>query len=468
MMLTFMNLSVFAAEISDIKVDMPNITATVSGADIDALDSSKVKAVLDGKELKVSSAESNGGSTEWIVLIDTSKSTKTYFEAEKNAVLSIYKSLKNGDKLSLYTFDTGFVTVLNGSESKEEAEKKIKAIECNGQDTVFYEATDKLLAKVSESKADNVIPVIFSDGVDTISKNTDQKKVAENLKKSSVPVYGFYADSLKKETADKFNALLKNSKGGAKAFGEKNAASLLAAKAPSNPVVISAVASSDIEAKEDAELVIDLGNGKAISKKTKVDAWTSDTVAPEILSCNTDENTNTLVITFSEDVINADKPESYIFKDTDGNALGIKVTSVEYADCKATVKVDSLENNGIVLTVSGIKDKALNDAAAFDYTIKDAKISFPIIPVIIAAVVILAAAAVFFLLKKKGGSKDTDEASKTKPGSKNEKPEAVKPETVKPEEEKKSDEDKKAEEKKAKKKKEKEESQFQFYFVDKK
>lgn len=269
MMLAFMNLSAFAAEISDVTVDYPNIAALVNGISSNEIDSSKIKATLDGKELKVSSAESKAGSTEWIILIDTSKSTIKYFEAEKEAVLSVYKSLGEGDKLSLYTFDTGIVTVLDGSESKEDAEKKIKALECNGQDTVFYEATEKLIAKASESTKDNVISVIFSDGIDTISKNTTKEKTAEKLSNSKYPIYGFYADSLKADTAKQFNDLLAKSKGGAKAFSAGNASSLLAEKS-SKQVVISAAASTDFDAKENAELKIDLGNGSIISKSVKI------------------------------------------------------------------------------------------------------------------------------------------------------------------------------------------------------
>lgn len=277
MMLCFMNLSAFAAEVSEVTIDYPNIAALINGINNNEIDSSKVKATLDGKELKVSSAESKTGSTEWIILIDTSKSTKTYFEAEKKAVVSVNNSLGENDKLSLYTFDTGIVKILDGSESKEDAEKKINAIECTGQDTVFYEATDKLLTLASESKADNVIPVIFSDGIDTISKTVSKEKVSEKLSASKVPVYGFYADKLKAETSDNFNALLAKSKGGAKAFSEKNATSLLSEKTPAKKFIVSAVADSDIEANENAELIIDLGNGNVISKSVNAPEYKAET-----------------------------------------------------------------------------------------------------------------------------------------------------------------------------------------------
>lgn len=529
MMLCFMNLSAFAAEISEVKVEMPNITATINAKDIDKLDSAAVKATLDGKELNIASAELYRGSMEWIILIDTSKSTKAYFEAEKEAVLSIYKSLSEGDKLSLFTFDTKLVTILNGSESAEDVEKKIKALECNGEDTIFYEATEKLIAMAGESTADNVIPVIFSDGVDTISKNTNKDKTVEKLKNSNHSIYGFYADSLKKETADKFNELLKNSKGSSKAFNAKNASSLLAELKPASTIVVSAAASTDTEAKEDAELSIDLGNGKAITKKTKVEAWSSDTVAPEILSCELNEEAKTVVITFSEEIFEPENADYFFTDKYDGSK--IQFSTVEYEACKVTIKFDSCSWNGLVLKVSRIKDKALNPMADKEFILKEAKS-----PILDLKNIIFVAAGVLLLIiiivvlavisKKKKKSAKTDKTEEPKAEVKNDVKAETKPEVKEPvaktevvtqpannaevepieapavdpvdapieapvdapvdtpidtpvdapakaseadkKSEGKSKKDKKSEEKKPKKKKGKDEAQFQFYFVDKK
>ncbi len=431
------NIFVFAAEISDVKTDMPSIDIKVSapaGA-YDNIDAGKVKATLDGQELKVSSAEVKGGTNEWIVLIDTSKSTKSYFEAEKNAVLSVYKSLGKNDKLSLYTFDTGIKKVLDGTEKPEDAEKKIKALTCEGQDTVFYESVDKLLEEAKKSKNDNVIPVIFSDGVDTLSKSTNKKAITEKLAKEKIPVFGLYNDSLKAETANAFKDLLKKSGGNAEAFGTKNATEMLSKKNAANEIIISAVAASDIKANDNAVLSVDLGDGKAITQKTKVEAWSNDTTAPEILSAEADTAANTVTVKFSEDVLNADKNESYIFTCSDESK--VEITGIEYGDSTAVISVDSLDKSGVSLKVSGITDKALNAAAEKEFVITEVKSNFPLIPVIIVAILLIVLVAVLLIGKlRKKDNADVSGAS--------------------------------AEDKKAKKKKDKEAEQFKFYFVDKK
>ncbi len=431
------NIFALAAEISDVKADLPSIDIKVSapaGA-YDNIDAGKVKATLDGQELKVSSAEVKGGTNEWIVLIDTSKSTKSYFEAEKNAVLSVYKSLGKNDKLSLYTFDTGMKKVLDGSEKPEDAEKKIKALTCEGQDTVFYESVDKLLEEAKKSKNDNVIPVIFSDGVDTLSKSTDKKAITEKLAKEKIPVFGLYNDSLKAETANAFKDLLKKSGGNAEAFGTKNATEMLSKKNAANEIIISAVAASDIKANDNAVLSVDLGDGKAITQKTKVEAWSNDTTAPEILSVEAYIPTNVVTVNFSEDVLNADQKENYIFSCPDGSK--IEITNIEYKDLTANIFVDNLDKSGVSLKISGITDKALNAAAEKELVITGVKTSFPLIPVIIVAVLVIVLVAILLIgkFRKKKTSSETGDSP---------------------------------EDKKAKKKKDKEAEQFKFYFVDKK
>lgn len=263
--------SAYAAEITDVKTDFPDISAAVACSDGESIDISKVSATLDGKKLKVKDGAGEQ-STEWIVLIDTSKSSNKYFDSEKAAIISICESLGETDSLKLYSFKETTQAILNGSESKEEAVNKIKAIKCDGEYTAFYEAVSLMLDDVKNSKADKCVPLIISDGEDT--QNTLKKEdIAAKLGESSVPVYGYYADNLADNTAKEFDSFLKLSGGGAKAISPDTASSVIASAAKSGSNVIHFEASEPVSANENAVFSIDLGDGKSISKKVPVKEW---------------------------------------------------------------------------------------------------------------------------------------------------------------------------------------------------
>ncbi|MCR5523475.1 MAG: VWA domain-containing protein, partial [Clostridia bacterium] len=264
--------SVFAADISAITTEYPDIHITANVPSGTKVDSSSIKATLDGKPLKVESAEAEDVSTEWIVLIDTSISSNTYFQAEKDSVIAILKSLGDDDTMKLYYFQEKTFKVLDGTESKEEAEKKIRAIKCNGQDTVFYDAIGTMVDAAEKSKADKKVCIIFSDGVDTLS-NSSRESAVEKMKKSKTPIYGYYADSLDKKTSDAFNSFLKNSGGKAESFTPSSAVKQLTDKSSEKTVEINLKAEEPVEANDKAVLSIDMGNGKPIKKEFKSQQW---------------------------------------------------------------------------------------------------------------------------------------------------------------------------------------------------
>ena len=260
--------NVYAASVENVEINLPEVKAEVFADDV-ALDVNKISATLDGKELKMTNSDIQSQSVEWIIFVDTSKSiSNAHFVAQKKAIASIYNSLGKDDKFQLYTFDEKINKVLEKGVSKEEAEKKINAIVCNGQDTQFYDVLGKMIDLSKNSKADIVKPVIYTDGVDTISK-TSKENIVKKLETSSVPVYGFYASALNEDKAKSFNELLKKSGGEAKSFTVKNAADTLS-NTKSGVVALAFNFDGEIKANENTDFVIDLGDGKKLENKVAV------------------------------------------------------------------------------------------------------------------------------------------------------------------------------------------------------
>ncbi len=268
----------FAADISGIETQGNKITATITPDKGSKAEKDKISATLDGKPLAVESVETADGSTEYIVMIDTSLSlSNAHFEAQKGAVKSLYNSKGKDDTFILYTFDKTSKKILDGSESSEDAVKKISAIKASGQDTAFYEAIVTLTGEAGNSKADATVPVVFTDGIETLDKGA-KSKAEKALKDTGIPVYGLYPSVEKESDSAALGSLLKLSGGSASSFTPDNIAKKLAdvtdkAKAATGDVTAIFTASEPIEANDKAVLSIDLGDGKPVTKETAVKAW---------------------------------------------------------------------------------------------------------------------------------------------------------------------------------------------------
>ncbi len=269
----------YASEITGFKADGNKITAEIAVDSGTKIDKSKVTATLDGKTLATDSVEVAGGSTEYIVMIDTSLSLSTaHFEAQKKAVTSLYNSLGEKDNLILYTFDKNNSKILDGTEKKEDALKKISALKAAGQDTAFYEAMVKLTEEAKASKADNVVPIVFSDGVETLDKGA-KAKAEKALSECPVSVYGMYPSVESEKDSAALNDLLKKSGGSATAFKPDNVENKLetyADKKAADKATVVFTADGEIAANDSAKLSIDLGDGKPVTAEGKVSEWKAD------------------------------------------------------------------------------------------------------------------------------------------------------------------------------------------------
>ena len=271
----------FAAEIASVDTSaLPEISVEVNGAG--NVNADAVKATLDGKKLDVSDVQSaKATSTDWIIMVDTSASNnRKEFASEKAGIKALINSLGENEKVILYTFDEKVEKVLDGSESKEAAVKKVDAINCDGQHTAFYEAASKLVDLAKASKADNVVPVIYSDGEDT-SKNPDIPGTNKKVADSKAGIKGFYPSGTKAEYLKAFKALAESSGGSVAAFTAQGSGTQLKkanpqANAPAGKTTLKLNASENIDANDAAVLSIDLGDGKPITKAAKVAAWSPE------------------------------------------------------------------------------------------------------------------------------------------------------------------------------------------------
>lgn len=392
-----------ASDISGIEASLPevNVTVNTDSATAGTMTVDSVKADIDGVNLKISEVKASEGTVEWIVLVDTSISSNTYFEQEKNALKTLRKSLGEHDTLMLYTFHTTITKVLDGTESVEEASKKIDGIICDGQDTCFYDSIIQLSYYAKDSDKDICIPIVFSDGVDTESKS-DRTAAAKKLKDNGVPLYGFYPDKLDAAKIKSFNAMLAKSGGKAEAFSGKNATKKLTSKAAGRAVDITMYADGDISANENAVLTLDLGNGTVLKKDlTVATKWEDDKEPPVINDFKLDKGDKMITLQFSEEIADYDNLNCYVITSEDEFTPFI-IDTQQPEPGLVKLQLNSLDSSGAKIQVVGLHDKANNQLQPQEFELTKVEVEKDYTPYfIIAGAVLLAIIAVIIILNLK-------------------------------------------------------------------
>ena len=479
--LTAFSGSAFAANITGIDQDPPEFQVKI-GAPPGTYDNAKVsdiKATLNGEELVPNKIEKETASVEWIIMLDTSKSlSEEHFNAQKTAVLEVLKNLRDTDKLILYTFDATVVQKLYGNESPDAAKKVLDSIKSEGQQTAFYSAAIKLAQMAEQSQAAVCVPVIFSDGVETVNKDKRAGTIS-TLKKSPVPIYGYYPNVADDTIKKSFNEIIKASGGSTKSFSKSNAASQLAAFNSDDTYMIELTATKSIEASNNAKLTIDMGDGTVLNKEIVVSEWEGDKDPPEVITVVTDEERNTVSVTFSEIILNCKDESIYEFTVKDETLTPPKIKSISKSSPETVlINLDNVKVSGVQLTVKGYKDIAGNEGKEKTFTVTiDENIVKTLTNMGIGAggALLLVLIILGIILKIKKEKKKKEEAkvqAAYKKGKKIE-PKPEKPKKEKPGKEK-LDAQQKAElerlEKQKKKEEERrraEEAQFKFYFEEK-
>ncbi len=362
----------YAANITGIEQEMPEISVKITAppGTYDNAKAAGIKATLNGEDLVPEKIEKETASVEWIIMLDTSKSlSEEHFNAQKTAVVEVLKNLRDSDRLLLYTFDEKVNQRLYGNENPETANKVLASIKGDGQQTAFYTAALKLAEMAELSTAAVCVPVVFSDGVETVNMDKRAATISQ-LKKSPVPIYGFYPNVASKEIKDSFNEVIKASGGNAKSFEKKNAASQLKSFNSDDTYQITFTATKSIPASDNAPLTIDMGDGTVLNKNIVVEEWEGDKDPPDVVTVVTDDERNTVSVTFSELVSNCKDQSIYKFTVKDETLTPPKIRSINKTSPESVViTVDNVKVSGVQLTISNYEDIAGNVGKEKTFTV---------------------------------------------------------------------------------------------------
>lgn len=315
-------------------IDLPEVTAEISGSvkkdDIEA-------AQLGGEKLTVEDTIKNSSTKKLVyLLVDTSTSMEQYtLNSIKPELIKYAQSINDGEnKFVLITFGEKVKTVLKGGESNSKIKNAINDITCNAQNTTFYDALSKVYDMAQDEKDfDRKYALVVSDGADLDKGNNSQQEVVDNYKTHSLPVYAFCPYYAEKGSMDGFGYIARNSGGEFTSFSANNASDKFSSmqKNFENITLVKFKANSK-KSNGTQELMIKVGD-KKLTCQVRVTAK-NDSKPPKIESTEYDKENNSIIITFSEPVENADRSSSFKVKK---NGKELTILKAEYQNNKTSL-----------------------------------------------------------------------------------------------------------------------------------
>lgn len=340
-----------------VSVAMPQVMAEVKGNGYSIED---VTAKLGSETLHVESLRSYSkeDSVCTYILVDLSTSMVRSFDLVKSNINSYVDSMGDLDKVVILTFgENEVVSILDGNETKSQIKEKVNALQCNEGGTLFYEALNQAyqLSNAAISEYDREYVLAFSDGIDVQRGNSTYEEMKELYGTHTLPLYAACAMNASQEAADQFGNLARASGGSIKMI--QNQDSFAQFMQDINDVtLVTMSAGSNVADGEMKQLSIKVGNAQVECVVPVVRALTDDE-APKVNKIQYIQESNLIVIDFSEKVSGASSISAYKITGENGTTLGI--SSVEVADSGTRVEIKikgEIANGKYEILFDGIAD----------------------------------------------------------------------------------------------------------------
>ena len=406
-----------------IGVVMPEITVEIKGS---GYDKNTISSTLDTEKLSVEDVykyDVDKNSSCAYILVDLSTSMHGSFDLVKSNIVTYIKQLSDNDKVVLITFgETKVNTVLNGSETREEAIDIVNKLKCNENGTLFYEALNQAyqLSVSSNSSFDREYVIAFSDGIDVQKGSSTFDEVMKLYDSRVLPLYAACSYNTSKAASDKFGELARASGGSFSIIKSKDAFSDFLAQLNDVTVVKLKAASNYADGKE-KQLSIKIGTSQ-IEYNVPVVRSISDNSVPEVNKLTYDIEKDIFVISFSERVIGATSNSAY--KITNANGAKFEVSDVFYSEKDNTYEIKTktpITKGTYTFEFSGIKDDSKESNALLGKKVVEVKKSnnitglplWAIILIIVGSVIVIGIVVLIFVFsaKKRDEANDSDDVS---------------------------------------------------------
>ena len=418
------NDSLVSAEIEQIYAKMPDVKVYVPVEKYQEMSLDNLSVYLENEQLKCTNIEKFGESGQHIdyyFLIDISISIPAErFQGMKSAVLDFRRNMDEKDRLTVITFGKEVKNVYCSDEKEKDLTNIINNLRSNENGTSLFSAL-AYTARLSDSNTDDQYKrkecVLFTDGYDFSVGEETANETINLLNKYNLPVYSVALISNRDDEVKELGALSRTTGGTInRVTVEKDCKTVLneILGQINNSMVISLSASSNNVSNKISQISVKFKDENITkTKDVFLSRWQPDKVEPKIIKAALDGE-DKISITFSEDVLNADKAASYTVTNKDRNEA-LKITAVSYSNNTAVITLDDPVIKGTYsIAGKGITDHSMEKnklSEVFEVKLDGVEEESPLLMIIIlsasAAVMILLIITIIILAKGKSKSKNT-------------------------------------------------------------
>lgn len=398
-----------------VSVAMPQIVAEIKGNGYKVED---ITAKLGTESLQVESVctYSKTDSVCVYILVDLSTSMVRSFDLVKSNICSYVDGMGDSDKVVILTFgENEVVSILDGTEAKNQIKEKVNALKCNEGGTLFYEALNQAyqLSNATISEYDREYVIAFSDGIDVQRGNSTYEEMKELYGTHTLPLYAACAMNASQEAADQFGNLARASGGSIKMIQNQDDFSKFLQDI-NNITLVKMKAESNVANGEAKQLSIKVASAQ-VECVVPVARALADEEAPKATNVQYIKESNLIIIDFSEKVSGASSISAYKITAEDGSNIGIASVEVTESGTRVEIKIkDEIDNGKYQISFEGITDcsnekNSLTDSQTIEIDgIVQEKQGVPlwiIIACIVVGILIIVGGIVFatMLSKKKEG-----------------------------------------------------------------
>lgn len=418
------NDSLVSAEIEQVYAKMPDVKVYVPVEKYQEMSLDNLSVYLENEQLKCTNIEKFGESGQHIdyyFLIDISISIPAErFQGMKSAVLDFRRNMDEKDRLTVITFGKEVKNVYCSDEKEKDLTNIINNLRSNENGTSLFSAL-AYTARLSDSNTDDQYKrkecVLFTDGYDFSVGEETANETINLLNKYNLPVYSVALISNRDDEVKELGALSRTTGGTInRVTVEKDCKTVLneILGQINNSMVISLSASSNNVSNKISQISVKFKDENITkTKDVFLSRWQPDKVEPKIIKAALDGE-DKISITFSEDVLNADKAASYTVTNKDKNEA-LKITAVSYSNNTAVITLDDPVIKGTYsIAGKGITDHSMEKnklSEVFEVKLDGVEEESPLLMIIIlsasAAVMILLIITIIILAKGKSKSKNT-------------------------------------------------------------
>ena len=183
-------------ENGEVRVETTLVTIPVSvfdrnGLYIPNLNQSNFKVFEDGKEQEIAYFGTSDKPFTVALVIDTSPSTSYKIDEIRDAARAFVDQLQPQDKVMVIEFDGNVQLLTEPTADRQLIYKGIKKADFGGG-TALYEAVDFTLRKRLNQIEGRKAIVLFTDGVDTVSRKASYDSTLALVEESDTPIFPIY------------------------------------------------------------------------------------------------------------------------------------------------------------------------------------------------------------------------------------------------------------------------------------